>query len=213
MTIRILIVDDHSVVREGLRMFLGRDPELEVVGEAADGAEAIEKARYLRPDVVVMDLVVPVIDGIAATSIIRCELPETEVVVLTNMLESSSVTSAIRAGAISYLLKDAQASELRTAVKAAASGQVHLSPQASAYLLHEVRTPESPVPLTEREGDVLGLLARGHTNKEIAHALHIAEDTVKSHVRHILAKLGAQSRTQATLAAMRLGLVANEAKR
>jgi DNA-binding NarL/FixJ family response regulator len=213
MTIRILIVDDHSVVREGLRMFLGRDPELEVVGEAADGAEAIEKARNLRPDVVLMDLVIPLIDGIAATSIIRCELPETEVVVLTNMLESASVTGAIRAGAISYLLKDAQAAELRTAIKAAAAGQVHLSPQASAYLLHEVRAPESPVPLTEREADVLSLLAQGHTNKEIAHALHIAEDTVKSHVRHILAKLGAQSRTQATLAAMRLGLVAHEPKR
>ena len=200
-------------MRAGIRALAQNLAEIEIVAEAVDGREALALVGTHQPDVVLMDLVIPLIDGIAATSIIRCELPETEVVVLTNMLESASVTGAIRAGAISYLLKDAQAAELRTAIKAAAAGQVHLSPQASAYLLHEVRAPESPVPLTEREADVLSLLAQGHTNKEIAHALHIAEDTVKSHVRHILAKLGAQSRTQATLAAMRLGLVAHEPKR
>ncbi len=207
MAIRVLIVDDHSVVREGLRMFLVRDPDLEVVGEAADGAEALQQARLLRPDVVVMDLLMPVMDGIAATRSIRRELPETEVLALTSVLESALVVDAIRAGAIGYLLKDTQAAELRRAIKAAAAGQVQLSPQASAYLLGAIRTPELPEPLTPREMDVLRLLAQGQSNKEIARALYLVEETVKSHVRHILAKLGVQSRTQAVLAAIRLGIV------
>jgi two-component system, NarL family, response regulator LiaR len=207
MAIRVLIVDDHCVVREGLRMFLVRDPDLEVVGEAADGAEALEQARQLRPDVVVMDLLMPVLDGIAATRAIRRELPESEVLALTSVLESASVVEAIRAGAIGYLLKDTQAAELRKAIKAAAAGQVQLSPQAAAYLLGAIRTPELPEPLTPREMDVLRLLAQGQSNKEIARALHLVEETVKSHVRHILAKLGVQSRTQAVLAAIRLGIV------
>jgi two-component system, NarL family, response regulator LiaR len=206
MAIRVLIVDDHSVVREGLRMFLVRDPDLEVVGEAADGAEALEQARHLRPDVVIMDLLMPVMDGIAATRAIRRELPETEVLALTSVLESASVVEAIRAGAIGYLLKDTQATELRKAIKAAAAGQVQLSPQASTYLLSAVRTPELPEPPTPREMDVLRLLAQGQSNKEIARLLHLVEETVKSHVRHILAKLGVQSRTQAVLAAIRLGI-------
>jgi NarL family two-component system response regulator LiaR len=207
MAIRVLIVDDHSVVREGLRMFLARDPDLEVVGEADDGAEALEQTRHLRPDVVIMDLLMPVMDGIAATRAIRRELPETEVLALTSVLESASVVEAIRAGAIGYLLKDTQAAELRKAIKAAAAGQVQLSPQASAYLLSAVRTPELIEPLTPREMDVLRLLAQGQSNKEIARTLHLVEETVKSHVRHILAKLGVQSRTQAVLAAIRLGIV------
>ncbi len=207
MAIRVLIVDDHSVVREGLRMFLVRDPDLEVVGEALDGAEALQQARQLRPDVVVMDLLMPVMDGIAATRAIRRELPETEVLALTSVLESASVVDAIRAGAIGYLLKDTQAAELRKAIKAAAAGQVQLSPQASAHLLGAIRTPELPEPLTPREMDVLRLLAQGQSNKEIARALDLVEETVKSHVRHILAKLGVQSRTQAVLAAIRLGIV------
>ena len=207
MAIRVLIVDDHSVVREGLRMFLVRDPDLEVVGEAADGAEALEQARQLQPDVVVMDLLMPVMDGITATRAIRRELPETEVLALTSVLESASVVEAIRAGAIGYLLKDTRAAELRKAIKAAAAGQVQLSPQASAHLLGAIRTPELPEPLTPREMDVLRLLAQGQSNKEIARALHLVEETVKSHVRHILAKLGVQSRTQAVLAAIRLGIV------
>ncbi|HYT34159.1 MAG TPA: response regulator transcription factor [Ktedonobacteraceae bacterium] len=208
MTIRILIVDDHSVVREGLRMFLGRDQELEIVDEAADGAEAIEKARHWRPDVVLMDLLIPVIDGISAISIIRRESPETEVIALTSVLDSASVAGSIRAGAIGYLLKDAQANELRKAIKAAAAGQVQLSPQASNYLLREMQEPEKPSTLTERETQVLSLLTQGKSNKEIANALRIAEDTVKSHVRHILSKLGVQSRTQAVILAIRQGLVA-----
>jgi NarL family two-component system response regulator LiaR len=212
--IRVMIVDDHSVVREGLRMFLGRDPELSVVGEAEDGREAVECARQLRPDVVLMDLLMPGMDGIAATAAIRCELPDTEVLALTSVLESALVVGAIKAGAIGYLLKDTQAAELRRAIKAAAAGQVQLAPQASAYLLRQVQAVETPEPLTERETEVLRLLTQGYANKEIAHHLHIAEDTVKSHVRHILAKLGVQSRTQAVLHALRLGWVSpGEGKR
>jgi len=207
VVVRVLIADDHSVVREGLRMFLGRDPELEVVGEAADGEEAVQLERKLLPDVVLMDLLMPGIDGITATATVRNELPDTEVVALTSVLESASVVGAVKAGAIGYLLKDTKAAELRRSIKAAAAGQVQLSPQASAYLMREVRTSETPEPLTERETEVLSLLAQGKSNKEIARHLHVVEDTVKTHVRHILAKLGVQSRTQAVLSAQRLGLV------
>ncbi|TME08799.1 MAG: response regulator transcription factor [Chloroflexi bacterium] len=212
MTIRILIVDDHSVVREGLRIFLGRDSELEIVDEAADGAEAIEKARRLRPDVVLMDLLIPVIDGISATSIIRRESPETRVIALTSVVDSALVTGSIRAGAVGYLLKDAQANELRTVIKAVAAGQVQFSPQVSSYLLRELQEPVKPTTLTDREAQVLNLLAQGKSNKEIASYLQIAEDTVKSHIRHILTKLGVQSRTQAVILAIRQGLVASEAR-
>jgi two-component system, NarL family, response regulator LiaR len=205
--IRVLLVDDHSVVREGLHMFLGRDPELLVVGEAADGEEAIALARQLRPDVVLMDLLMPVLDGIAATAAIREEMSNIEVVALTSVLESESVVGAVKAGAIGYLLKDTQAAELRRAIKAAAAGQVQLSPQALGYLLHKVQLPETAEVLTGRETEVLHLLARGLSNKEIARDLQVSEDTVKTHVAHILSKLGAQSRTQAVLTAMRLGLV------
>ncbi len=210
MAIRVLIADDHSVVREGLRMFLGRDPELAVIGEAADGEEAVRMARQLRPDVVLMDLLMPLMDGIAATSAIRSELPETEVIALTSVLESAAVVGAVKAGAIGYLLKDTQAHELRRAIKAAAAGQVQLSPQASAYLVREVRAPETTGALTEREAEVLRLLAQGQSNKEIAQTLQIVEDTVKTHVKHILSKLGVQSRTQAALCAMRPGMLSVE---
>jgi DNA-binding NarL/FixJ family response regulator len=210
MAIRVLIVDDHSVVREGLRMFLARDPDLEVVGEAADGAEAIEQAKQLRPDVVVMDLLLPVLEGMAAIRAIRNELPETQVLALTSVLEQTSVVEAIQAGAIGYLLKDTQAIELRTAIKAAAAGQIYLSAQASTYLLGAMRMPERPEPLTPREMDVLRLLAEGRSNKEIARSLYLVEETVKFHVRHILAKLGVQSRTQAVLVAIRLGMVSRQ---
>jgi two-component system, NarL family, response regulator LiaR len=207
MAIRILIADDHSVVRQGLRMFLTLDAELEVIGEAADGEEAVRLAGELRPDVVLMDLLMPKLDGIGATTQIRRELPDTEVIALTSVLEDQSVVGAIRAGAIGYLLKDTQADELRRAIKSAAAGQVQLSPQAAARLMREVRAPESPETLTERETEVLRLLARGKANKEIARALHVGEQTVKTHVGHILAKLGVQSRTQAALHAVRIGLV------
>lgn len=207
MTIRILVTDDHSVVRQGLRMFLELDDELEVVGEAANGAEAVDMARTLQPDVVLMDLLMPVMDGITAISAIREEMPGVEVVALTSVLEDASVVGAVRAGAIGYLLKDTNADELCRSVKAAAQGQVHLSPEAAVRLMREVRAPEAPDPLTERETDVLRLLADGQSNKEIARSLSIGEKTVKTHVSAILAKLGVQSRTQAVLTAMRTGLI------
>jgi NarL family two-component system response regulator LiaR len=204
---RIVIADDHSIVRQGLRMFLSADPELEIVGEARDGAEAVKLACRLRPDVVLMDLVMPVMDGIAATAAIRREAPDVEVVALTSVLDDTSVFEAVRAGAIGYLLKDTESEELRRAIKAAAAGQVQLSPAASARLLREIRTPEQSVEvLTEREVEVLQLLALGKSNQEIARELHIAEQTVKSHVSHILGKLGVPSRTQAALYAIRAGL-------
>ena len=212
MPIRVLIADDHSVVRQGLRMFLGLDPELEVVGEAANGAEAVRLAREICPDVVLMDLLMPVMDGIAATAAIRREAPDTEVLALTSVLEDEKVVGAVRAGAIGYLLKNTEADDLRQAIKAAAAGQVQLSPQAAARLMREMRAPEVKLPdtpetLTEREVEVLRMLARGKANKEIAQSLHIGEKTVKAHVSNILAKLGMQSRTQAALYAVRTGLV------
>jgi two-component system, NarL family, response regulator LiaR len=207
MTIRILLVDDHTVVRKGLRTFLKYDPELEVVGEAADGAQALSLARELKPDVVVMDLLMPVMDGVAATAAIRRELPETEVLALTSVLEDASVVGAVRAGAIGYLLKDTQAEALCQAIKAAAAGQVQLTPRAAARLMQAVSTPESPEALTERETDVLRLLAQGQSNKQIARSLNNTEKTIKTHVSRILSKLGVQSRTQATLYAIRIGLV------
>jgi len=207
MPIRILIVDDHSVVRQGLRMFLRLDPDFEVVGEAADGAEAVRLTRQLQPDVVLMDLLMPVMDGISAIAAIRRETPESEVLALTSVLEDEAVFGAMRAGATGYLLKDTHADELCRAVKAAAAGQVQLSPQAAARLLREVKAPDSPETLTEREAEVLRLLATGLANKEIARALTIGEKTVKTHVSNILAKLGVPSRTQAALYAVRIGLV------
>jgi len=207
MTIRVLIADDHSVVRQGLLMFLGADPEIEIVGEARDGAEAVRLARQHRPDVVLMDLLMPVMSGTAATAMIRRELPDTEVVALTSVLEDASVVEAVRVGAIGYLLKDTEAHELRRAIKAAAAGQVQLSPQAAARLIREVVTPQHRQSFTERETDVLRLLAQGQSNKEIAHSLSIGEQTVKTHVAHILSKLDMSSRTQAALYAIRVGLV------
>jgi NarL family two-component system response regulator LiaR len=210
LVVRLLIVDDHSVVRQGLRMFLKTDRDIEIVGEAGDGAEAVRLARELQPDVVVMDLLMPVMDGIQATAAIRREMPHTEVVALTSVMEDVSVVEAVRAGAIGYLLKDTEAHELRRSIKAAAEGQVQLSPQAAQLLVHAVRTPvHEPESLTEREMQVLRLLAQGHSNKEICQALDIGEQTVKSHVGHILAKLGVSSRTQAALYAMRTGLVSS----
>jgi DNA-binding NarL/FixJ family response regulator len=207
VTIRIVIADDHSVVREGLKMFLALDPELEVIGEATTGAQAVELARELHPDVILMDLLMPVMDGIAATAAVRSEMPDVEVVAVTSVLEDASVVGAIRAGAIGYLLKDAHGDELCQAIRAAANGQVQLSPQAAARLMREVRAPETPEKLSDRETEVLQLLARGKANKEIARELSISEKTVKSHVSSVLAKLNLSSRTQAALHAIRIGLV------
>src|SRR5262245_40710455 len=199
MPIKILLADDHAVVRQGLRMFLSLDEDLEVIGEAQNGQEAIDMARKLNPDVVLMDLLMPVKDGITAIGEIRTEMPDVEVIALTSVLEDASVVGAVKAGAIGYLLKDTQSDELRRAIKAAAAGQVQLSPQAAARLMREVRAPDSPETLTERETDVLRLLAAGLANKEIALKLNIGEKTVKTHVSNILLKLNVRSRTQAAL--------------
>jgi NarL family two-component system response regulator LiaR len=210
MPVKILIVDDHSVVLQGLRMFLALEPTFELVGEAMNGADAIDKVAKLHPDVVLMDLLMPVMDGIKATETIKRDFPDIEVIALTSVLEDLSVVGAIRAGAIGYLLKDTEADELIRAIKAAASGQVQLSPKAAERLLREVRAPENPEKLTERETEVLRLLAEGKSNKEIAASLTIGETTVKTHVSNILMKLGVPSRTQAALYAVRIGLVPQE---
>jgi len=209
MPIRVLIVDDHGIVREGLRLYLSSDPDIEVVGEARNGAEALREVRRLTPDVVLMDLIMPVMDGIAATAAIRREMPATEVVALTSVLEQATIADAVRAGAIGYLLKDTKVDDLCRAIKAAADGQVQLAPQVAEQLVHELFAPlPDSAALTERETEVLRLLAGGKSNKEIAQALQIAEQTAKTHVSHILAKLQLASRTQAALYAIRTGLIA-----
>jgi NarL family two-component system response regulator LiaR len=207
MPIRVLLADDHSVVRQGLRMFLSLDSDLEIVGEAANGSEAVQMAHALQPEVVLMDLLMPVMDGITAITHLRRDLPEIEIVALTSVLEDTAVMGAIRAGAIGYLLKDTEADELRKAIKAAAAGQVQLSPKVAARLMREVQVPDSPESLTERETEVLRLLAKGCSNRELAQNLSIGEKTVKTHVSNILSKLGVPSRTQAALYAVRIGLV------
>ncbi len=210
MTIRILIADDHRIVREGLRMFLNLDQELSIVGEAANGIEALTLTRLLKPDVVLMDLIMPELDGISATMTIRKEMPDVEVIALTSVLDNGAVISAIKAGAIGYLLKDADANELCRAIHSAAAGQVQLSPKAAQRLLNEVRMPVSGDDvLTEREIEVIRLLADGKSNKEIALLLNISETTVKTHVSKILSKLNLSSRTQAALYAVQVGLVPN----
>lgn len=210
MKIRVLIVDGYSMVRAGLREFLKCDPALEVVAEATDGHEALSCVRCWLPDVVVTDLFLPDIDGITLIATIKHEFPALRVLVLTANFHDTSVTKAIRAGASGYLCKNIQAVELNAALKEIAAGQVYLAPEASAALLHELQSPHLPEPLTGREMQVLHHLAQGQANREIAHHLHLSEDTVKTHMRHILAKLGVQSRSQAILAAMRLKLLAHD---
>ena len=188
-------------------MYLSRDPDFEVVGEAEDGAEAVRLATQLLPDVVLMDLLMPVMDGFRAIAAIRAEAPNVEVVALTSVLDDEQVVVAVRAGAIGYVLKDARGPELKDAIRAAAAGRVHLAPGAAARLLREVRAPPTPEALTERETDVLRMVSLGLANKEIARRLGIGDGTVKTHVSSVLGKLGLQSRTQAALHAVRIGLV------
>ena len=205
--IRVLVVDDHNVVRRGLRMFLGGDPDIELVGEAADGEEAVRLAGELKPDVILMDLLLPKVDGINATELIRRAHPDIQIVALTSVLEDASVIGAIKAGAIGYLLKNTEADDLVAAIHAAAAGEVRLSPEASSRLVREIRMPQSPEKLTPRETEVLRLIAEGLANKEISRLLGISEQTAKSHVHEILGKLGMLSRTQAAVYAARIGLV------
>lgn len=210
-SIRVLLVDDHTVVRRGLRLAFELEPDLRVVGEAANGQEAVARVAELRPDVVVMDLLMPVMNGVEATRAIRRGYPEVEVVALTSVLEDRLVIDVVEAGAAGYLLKETRPDELFEAVRAAARGEVRLDPRAQQRLVREVRGGgEAQGALTDRELEVLKRLAAGATNKAIAQQLDIAEATVKSHVSSVLSKLGLKSRTQAALYALREGLVVRE---
>ena len=210
--IRVLLVDDHAVVRTGLKTFFDLQPDIEVVGEAADGSEGVAMARRLEPDVVLMDLLMPELDGISAIAAIKKAQPQVEIVALTSFIEEEKVTNALEAGATGYLLKDADADEVAVAVRAAHNGEVHLDQAVTRLLAQRLRQkkaqPEPVEPLTERELEVLGLLGRGSSNKEIASALLITERTARTHVSNILGKLGLSSRTQAALYAVERGLVA-----
>ena len=210
--IRVLIVDDHAVVRRGLRGFLDLLDDIEVVGEAENGRQAVEQAASLTPDVILMDLLMPELDGLGAIAAIKAAQPEIEIVALTSFIEEEKVTTALEAGASGYLLKDADADEVASAVRAAHNGEVHLDPAVTRLLAQRMRAkktqPEPVEPLTERELEVLSLLGRGSSNKEIASALLITERTARTHVSNILGKLGLSSRTQAALYAVERGLVA-----
>lgn len=206
-TIRVLLVDDHTVVRRGLRLAFDLEKDLEVVGEAANGQEAIARVAELLPNVVVMDLLMPVMNGVDATRAIRRLHPEVEVVALTSVLEDRLVVDVVEAGAAGYMLKETRPDDLFEAVRAAARGEVRLDPRAQQRLVREMRANDTREALTERELEVLKLLAAGATNKAIAQRLDIAEATVKSHVSNLLSKLDLKSRTQAALYAMREGLV------
>jgi two-component system, NarL family, response regulator LiaR len=209
--IRVLIVDDHAIVREGLRMVLSGEPSVAVVGEATNGVEAIDRAAELTPDVILMDLVMPEMDGIAALRRLREAKIQSHVLVLTTFVDDERVRDAIRAGATGYLLKDVLQPELVQAIHLASEGKPALHPEVQHRIIRHVVTPASPSPaedLTHREREVLGLLARGHSNKEIAAALHLSHGTVKTYVTAILGKLGVADRTQAALYAVKHGLEA-----
>ena len=204
--IRVLIVDDHPVVRDGLRGMLSGRPEFEVAGEAEDGQAAVEAARRLLPDVILMDLRMPRLDGTATTLEIRKAQPAARILVLTTYDSDAEILRAIEAGAAGYLLKDAPREELYRAIQATAQGQSYLSPSVAARLVGQLRAPLRD-PLSPRELDVLGWVARGASNKEIARELHISEATVKSHLLHVFEKLGVDDRTQAVTLAVQKGLI------
>lgn len=216
--IRVLLVDDHAMVRRGMRDFLDLHDDIEVVGEAIDGEEAVGRAAELRPDVVVMDLMMPNLDGIEATERIKAEVADVEVIALTSFIEEARVVAAIEAGASGFLLKDAEADELAAAIRAAAAGEVHLDPAIASIVARRMRDGgranggraggerEGIDSLTVRERDVLARVARGLPNRQIADELGITERTARTHVSNILAKLGLASRTQAALLAVQHGL-------
>ncbi|MDF5757895.1 response regulator transcription factor [Spongiactinospora sp. TRM90649] len=204
--IRLMIVDDHPVVRDGLRGMFAGEPGFEVVGEAADGARAVELAEELRPDVILMDLRMPGTDGVTAIRRLAERGVPTRVLVLTTFDTDSDVLPAIEAGATGYLLKDAMPDELTRGVRAAARGESVLSPSVATRLIGQVRAPADP--LSPRELEVLGLIARGSTNREAAARLFISEATVKTHLLHIYAKLGVNDRASAVAAAFERGLFA-----
>ena len=215
--IRVLVVDDHAVVREGLRTFLQLQDGIEVVGEAADGEQAVARATELEPDVILMDLVMPQLDGIGAMRELRRRSSASRVIVLTSFLDDERLMPALEAGAAGYLLKDVEPAELARAVRSACADEALIDPTVASRLLHTLSgdrggarnarsTNDSIENLTRRERDVLELIALGHSNKRIALELGVAEKTVKTHVGHMLAKLGVADRTQAALLAVQNGL-------
>lgn len=213
-TINVMLIDDHRVVRQGLRDFLELQDEIEVVGEASSGEEGVQLARELLPDVVLMDLVMPGIDGVETTRRLKAVSPSTRVIVLTSFADDEKVFPAIKAGAISYLLKDISPEELAHAIRAAQRNEAVLHPEVATKLMQEFSSPrpnEAPVDqLTPREMDVLRLVARGMSNKEIAEALIISEKTTKTHLSNILSKLHLADRTQVAIYALRKRLVPME---
>jgi two-component system, NarL family, response regulator LiaR len=207
--IRVLVADDHAVVREGLRTFLSLQEGIEVVGEAGDGEAAVREAEIRRPDVILMDLVMPRLDGVGAMRELRWRMPECRVIVLTSYAQDDRLLPAIQAGAAGYLLKDAEPREIARAVRAAHAGEALLAPAIAARLVAAIAQPAGARPtqrLTPREREVLALIGRGLPNKRIARELGVSEKTVKTHVGHVLAKLGVTDRTQAALHAVREGL-------
>jgi DNA-binding NarL/FixJ family response regulator len=208
--IRVFLADDHPVVRQGLRTFLDSRDGIEVVGEAADGEAAVAAVERLRPDVVLMDLVMPGIGGVAAIRRIHERVPGTRVIVLTSFASDDQVIPAVQAGAAGYLLKDVEPAGLEAAIKLVHEGEALLDPQIAGRVMQEVARPSPNADialLTPREREVLGLLARGLSNRELAETLVVSEKTVKTHVSSILMKLGVHDRTQAALLAVREGLV------
>jgi len=209
--IRLLIADDHHIVRKGIKALLATEPDLQVVGEADNGVEAVEKAGALKPDVILMDLMMPQMDGIEATRRITAERPETRILVLTSFAADDKVFPAVKAGALGYLLKDSAPEQLLEAIRQVHRGEPSLEPSIARKVLLELAQPggtgrQTADPLTEREVDVLRLIAQGMSNKEIAAKIFVAEWTVRSHVSNILGKLHLASRTQAALYALRSGL-------
>lgn len=210
-TIHILVADDHAIVREGLRWLIATEPGMELVGEAADGVEAVARARELRPDIILMDVVMPRKDGIEAISEIKQVLPDVHILVLTSFAEDDKVFPAIKAGASGYLLKDTAPQDLLRAIRDVHQGLPTMHPAIARKVMQEIQRPSNlpptAEPLTAREADVLKLVARGLANEEIAKTLFISERTVRTHVSNILRKLHLANRTQATLYALREGLV------
>ena len=209
--IRVFITDDHAIVRNGIRAVLATEPDMEVVGEAENGRQAVEAVPRLQPDVVLMDLVMPEMDGIEAIARITAAMPEARILVLTSFAADDKVFPAVKAGAMGYLLKESGADELLSAIRSIHAGDTSLHPAIARKLLHEVSRPSragppTEEPLTERELDVLRLVARGQSNREIAAELIISDATVRTHVSNILGKLHLASRTQATLYALREGI-------
>jgi NarL family two-component system response regulator LiaR len=206
--IRVMIVDDHPIVREGLTTLLEAHPELTLVGEAPDGGRAIELCDQLRPDVILMDLIMPEVDGVTAIQSIMKSHPETRILALTSFVENEILQAALEAGAVGYLLKNISAAELAEAIKTANVGKPTLAPEATQALIHAVTAPPSlGHDLTPREFDVLNHLAEGLTNAEVAQRLGISPSTVKNHISNILSKLGAASRTEAATIALKHKLV------